>query len=57
MAASYLSPKVGKALLWVVDLIQTIPALALLGVIMVVAGPGSPTAMIGPQFRAMGSRE
>lgn len=44
---AYLSPRVGKALLWVVDLIQTIPALALLGVIMVVAGPGSPTAMIG----------
>ncbi len=44
---AYLSPKAGKALLWVVDLIQTIPALALLGVIMVVAGPGSPTAMIG----------
>lgn len=44
---AYLSPKVGKALLWVVDLIQTIPALALLGVIMVIAGPGSPTAMIG----------
>ena len=44
---AYLSPRVGKALLWVVDLIQTIPALALLGVIMVIAGPGSPTAMIG----------
>ncbi len=44
---AYLSPGVGKALLWVVDLIQTIPALALLGVIMVIAGPGSPTAMIG----------
>lgn len=44
---AYLFPKVGKALLWVVDLIQTIPALALLGVIMVIAGPGSPTAMIG----------
>ena len=44
---AYLSPKIGKALLWVVDLIQTIPALALLGVIMVVTGPGSPTAMIG----------
>ena len=43
---AYLSPKIGKALLWVVDLIQTIPALALLGVIMVVTGPGSPTAMI-----------
>ncbi len=44
---AYLFPKAGKALLWIVDLIQTIPALALLGVIMVVAGPGSPTAMIG----------
>ena len=44
---AYLFPKVGKVLLWVVDLIQTIPALALLGVIMVVAGPGSPTAMTG----------
>ena len=44
---AYLFPRAGKALLWVVDLIQTIPALALLGVIMVVTGPGSPTAMIG----------
>ena len=44
---AYLSPRVGKVLLWVVDLIQTIPALALLGVIMVFAGPGSPTAMLG----------
>ena len=44
---AYLFPKAGKALLWVVDLIQTIPALALLGVIMVITGPGSPTAMIG----------
>ena len=39
---AYLCPRVGKALLWVVDLIQTIPALALLGVIMVAAGPGPP---------------
>lgn len=44
---AYRFPRLGKALLWVVDLIQTVPALALLGVIMVVAGPGSPTAMIG----------
>ena len=28
---AYLSPKFGKVILWVVDLIQTIPALALLG--------------------------
>ena len=44
---AYLFPKAGKALLGVVDLIQTVPALALLGVIMVAAGPGSPTAVIG----------
>lgn len=42
-----LSPRAGKVLLWVVDLIQTIPALALLGIIMVITGPGSPTAVIG----------
>ena len=41
---AYLFPKVGKVLLWVVDLIQTIPALALLGVIMVVAGPVWPSS-------------
>ena len=44
---AYLSPKFGKLILWVVDLIQTIPALALLGLIMVVMDPGSPTAMLG----------
>ena len=44
---AYLSPRLGKVVLWVVDLIQTIPALALLGLIMVVMDPGSPTAMIG----------
>ena len=44
---AYLFPRFGKAILWVVDLIQTIPALALLGIIMVIMDPGSPTAMIG----------
>ena len=44
---AYLSPRLGKVVLWVVDLIQTIPARALLGLIMVVMDPGSPTAMIG----------
>ena len=44
---AYLSPNFGKIILWVVDLIQTIPALALLGLIMVVMDPGSPTAMLG----------
>ena len=32
---AYLFPRFGKAILWVVDLIQTVPALALLGIIMV----------------------
>ena len=44
---TYLCPRAGKVILWVVDLIQTIPALALLGLIMVVLDPGSPTAMVG----------
>ena len=33
---AYLFPRFGKAILWVVDLIQTVPALALLGIILVV---------------------
>jgi len=33
--------------LWVVDLLQTIPALALLGLIMVVFGPTGTTVIIG----------
>ena len=44
---AYLFPRFGKAILWVVDLTQTVPALALLGIIMVVMDPGSPTAVIG----------
>src|SRR5699024_10293420 len=44
---TYRLPRLGKVILWVVDLIQTIPALALLGLIMVVLDPGSPTAMVG----------
>lgn len=44
---SYLSPKVGAVILRVVDLIQTTPALALLGIIMVFMGAGKPTVMVG----------
>jgi len=43
----YLSPRLGNVILRVVDLIQTTPALALLGIIMVFLGPGKPTVMIG----------
>ena len=43
----YLCPKPGKIILRVIDLIQTTPALALLGIIMVIMGAGKPTAMVG----------
>lgn len=44
---SYLFPRGGKIILRVVDLIQTTPALALLGIIMVLMSSGKPTVMIG----------
>lgn len=44
---AYLRPKLGRAILRVVDLIQTTPALALLGIIMVFMGAGKPTVMVG----------
>ncbi len=44
---SYLSPKAGTFILRIVDLIQTTPALALLGIIMVFMGAGKPTVMVG----------
>lgn len=43
----YFFPKPAKAILWVVDVLQTIPALALLGIIMVLIGAGKPTVIIG----------
>lgn len=44
---AYVFPKARKAILWVVDLLQTIPALALLGIIMVFIGAGKPTVIAG----------
>ena len=44
---SYLSPIARKIILRVVDLIQTTPALALLGIIMVFMGAGKPTVVLG----------
>lgn len=44
---AYVYPKARKAILWVVDLLQTIPALALLGIIMVFIGAGKPTVIAG----------
>lgn len=44
---AYLFPKARSVILHVVDILQTIPALALLGVIMVFAGAGKLTVIIG----------
>ncbi|MGI5984413.1 MAG: ABC transporter permease [Clostridiales bacterium] len=43
----YLYPKPKKAIMQVVDILQTIPTLALLGIIMVFAGAGKITVIIG----------
>ena len=40
---AYLFPRFGKAILWVVDLIQTVPALALLGIILSLIHISEPT--------------
>ncbi|MCI8328453.1 MAG: ABC transporter permease subunit [Oscillibacter sp.] len=44
---AYLFPKVRAVILRVVDILQTIPALALLGIIMVVLDPGKVTVITG----------
>ena len=44
---SYFYPSARKIILRVVDLLQTTPALALLGIIMVFLGAGKPTVIIG----------
>lgn len=36
-----------RIILWVVEILQTIPALALLGIIMVFLGAGKPTVIVG----------
>ena len=45
--AAYVAPRARNAILRFSDLLQTIPALALLGMIMVVAGAGKRTVVIG----------
>jgi len=44
---AYLNKSVNKIILWTVDILQTIPALALLGVIMVFIGGNRFTVIIG----------
>ena len=46
-AVSYLCPAVRRPILWIADLRQTIPSLALLGIIMVFIGAGKATVVIG----------
>lgn len=44
---AYTNKKAGKVILWTVDILQTIPALALLGVIMIIFGAGKMTVITG----------
>lgn len=44
---AYMMPKSRGVILKAVDILQTIPALALLGLIMILAGPGKLTVVIG----------
>ena len=44
---SYLCPPLRRPILWVADLLQTVPSLALLGIIMVFFGAGKPTVILG----------
>lgn len=45
--AAYLSPLVRKPILWISDLFQTVPTLALLGILMVFFGAGKTTVVVG----------
>lgn len=44
---AYLNQTLRKIVLWVVEILQTIPALALLGLIMIIFGAGKVTVIIG----------
>lgn len=44
---AYFRPSFRKLIFWIVDVLQTIPALALLGIIMVFLGAGKLTVIIG----------
>ncbi|MDD2591931.1 MAG: ABC transporter permease [Erysipelotrichaceae bacterium] len=44
---TYLVPKVRRVILFITDIFQTIPSLALLGMIMVIVGAGKTTVIIG----------
>lgn len=44
---AYFYPKAGKVILGVVEVLQTVPAMALLGIIMVFMGAGKGTVIVG----------
>ena len=44
---AYLSPSARRPILWISDLFQTIPSLALLGILMVFFGAGKVTVIVG----------
>jgi osmoprotectant transport system permease protein len=44
---AYMNRRMRKIILWIVDILQTIPALALLGLIMIIFGAGKLTVIIG----------
>ena len=44
---AYMKKSVRSVILWTADILQTIPALALLGILMVFLGAGKPTVIIG----------
>lgn len=46
-AAAYLCPGMRRPILWLSDLFQTVPSLALLGVLMVLLGAGKATVVVG----------
>ena len=50
---AYMSPGARRVILWTAEILQTIPALALLGIIMVFAGAGKATVISGLTLYSM----
>jgi ABC-type proline/glycine betaine transport systems, permease component len=50
---AYFSPFMRKPILWSVEILQTIPTLALLGILMVFIGAGKPTVVAGLTLYSM----
>ena len=44
---AYWFPKLSRPILWLVDILQTIPSLATLGIVMIFCGAGATTVIIG----------